>query len=177
MKRNKSLILLASLVLLVTVTVTGTLAYLVDTDGPITNTFTPSKVDNEIEEETESGTKNNVTVKNTGDVASYIRAAVVVTWVSETDSNDILPAASSDYQITYPDNTGWIKSGGYYYYTTAVAPGYSTGILFTNCKPLAEKDGYQLSVEIMAQSIQSVPTDAVKEAWDVTVADDGSISN
>ena len=37
-------------------------------------------------------------------------------------------------------------------------------------------DGYSLSVEKIADAIQSVPKDAVESSWPVTVNEDGTIS-
>ena len=48
-----------------------------------------------------------------------------------------------------------------------------TGTLISKCEAVAGKapEGYSLSVEIIADAIQSVPDKAVREAWNVTVAD------
>ena len=75
-------------------------------------------------------------------------------------------------------------SDGYYYYKSKVSADNETSILFTGCK-LADgakaPDGYYLSVEIVAQSIQADGTDAsgnhpVTLAWGATVKNDGTIS-
>ena len=82
-----------------------------------------------------------------------------------------------DYQITFAENTGWTEGAdGCWYYTRAVAPGDSTGILIDKCTQKAEKDGYKLNVEILASAVQSDPANAVIEAWHVSVAPDGTIS-
>lgn len=169
MKHNKkTILLLVSLVIVLIAMVGTTIAYLVTNTAPITNTFTPSKVTTTITEEFDKEVKNNVQVKNTGDVEAYIRAAVVVTW--QNDAGEVYPTApaeDTDYTVSYPGN-GWVKhTDGYYYYTSTVAPNASTGVLLTDCKPVEGKapDGYHLVVEILAQSIQAKPDNAVTDAW------------
>ena len=84
-KMNKRfLAVLASVVLVLTMTVGATVAYLIDQSGPVTNIFTPSEVTSEVEEEFPDpyNVKQNVKIKNTGDAPAYIRAAVVFNWKS-----------------------------------------------------------------------------------------------
>ena len=121
--------------------------------------------------------KTNVRIKNTGDVQSYIRAAVVVTWMSEdqTSVTAIKPEVGSDYEITYASNANWIKgTDGYWYYTVPVNVGEETTILIENCICNVEPpDGYYLSVEIVASSIQSAPERVVEEQWSSGISDVG----
>lgn len=167
--RKPTLLMLALAILLVAVVGT-TIAYLFTNTGSITNTFTPANVTTEITEDFNNNVKNNVQVKNTGDVEAYIRAAVVVTW--QNDAGEVYPTApveGTDYTVSYPGN-GWVKhTDGYYYYTSPVAAGASTGILLTDCKPVDGKapDDYHLVVEILASAIQSKPDNAVTDAWGI----------
>lgn len=165
--KKKTILMLAAMALLLTVTVGSTIAYLWTSTPAVTNTFTPASSGTEIEEDFNGNVKNNVKIKNTGDVKSYIRAAVVITWQNATgEVLSEVPAADKDYQITWTPE-GWTKKDNFYYYNTPVEPGDSTSVLFTACKPLkaAPKDGYTLHVEIIAQSIQAEPSYAVTEAW------------
>ena len=61
---------------------------------------------------------------------------------------------------------------GYYYYTAPVAPHASTGVLIDLCTPVAGRapEGYTLSVNVLASAIQSVPAEAVGQAWGVSIA-------
>lgn len=167
--RKPTLLMLALAILLVAVVGT-TIAYLFTNTGSITNTFTPASVTTKITEDFKNNVKDNVQVQNTGDVEAYIRAAVVVTW--QDDSGNVYPTApveGTDYTVTYPGN-GWVKhTDGYYYYTSPVAAGASTGILLTDCKPVEgmTPEDYHLVVEILASAIQSKPANAVTEAWGV----------
>lgn len=126
-------------------------------------------------------TKSNVRIKNTGNVQSYIRAAVVVTWMSEDQSivTSAKPVDDTDYVIIYADETGattnWEKGkDGYWYYKIPVDVDGVTENLIESCSlkngVTPPKDFY-LSVEIVASSIQSTPPNVVKEQWDSGVED------
>lgn len=179
---KKSLVLLTAMVVLLCAVVGGTVAYLVTATDPVTNTFTPSSLETKIEEKFTSKVKENVTIKNTGNVKAYIRAAVIVTW-QNTDGTVYgtvpKPGEGEDYSFTGPA-PGWtgLESDGYYYYTSPVEPGSETSALIQSCKPrkAAPADGYTLHVEIISEAIQAEPTTAVQEAWGVTVGSDGKIS-
>lgn len=172
-RSSKPFFLLVALAVVLCAMVGTTVAYLVTDTDPITNIFTPTKVTTEITENFDEKVKNNVKVKNTGDVDAYIRAAVVVTW--QNDAGEVYPTApveGTDYTVTWTMD-GWKKIGDYYYYKEVVKPGDSTGVLLTDCKPVEGKapDGYHLSVEILASAIQAKPDSVVLEAWKVTIAD------
>lgn len=185
-KMNKRfLAVLASVVLVLTMTVGATVAYLIDQSGPITNIFTPSEVTSEVEEEFPDpyNVKQNVKIKNTGDAPAYIRAAVVFNWKSADGKiGPGTPAEGTDYEISWntvdakASGAKWFKAGGYYYYPDPVTNGSSTGTLITkiqNAKTKTADDGtvYYLNVEILSSAIQSTPAAAVQEAWpDVVVS-------
>lgn len=178
-KRNKRLIILLSvLALTLTVVVGTTLAFLFTQTDPLENKFQPTKVTCSIEESFDGKVKKDVKITNTGTTDAYIRTSVVVTWKNSDGSIAAeKPIEGTDYEIDYAENTGWIKGAdGYWYYTNPVAPGASTGDLIKQCTQKVEKDGCRLEVEILASAIQSEPTEAVTEAWGVTVASDGTIS-
>lgn len=169
---HKSKAMLVSLLLIIGVTVGSTLAYIVTSDGPVTNTFTPSVVSTYVQENVSNGKKTDVKIENTGDTTAYIRAAVVVTW-QDADGNIYgqRPVEGTDYAITWSGtaaNGGWKKGeDGFYYYLKPVIAGDNTATLFTDCAPAAGKapEGYSLAVEIVGSGIQSVPDDVVQEEW------------
>ena len=178
-KRN--LILAASLLLLITVVVSGTVAWITSNTDNVVNEFTLTSVPNEVVEKFDGNTKTEVKIKNTSvDVPAYIRASVVINWVNPDNPSEVageVPVERTDYDITWTMKD-WVKgSDGYYYYTKSVDPGDTTDELFTDCAPVANKTpaGYALSVEILGESVQAVPAQAVKEAWGVTVNADGTI--
>lgn len=174
---TKQLSLLISLLLVLTITVGGTLAYIITKTDMVTNIFKPTEVTCEVVEpgwEDGKLTKSKVTVKNTGDVAAYIRAAIVVTW--QNDQGQVLadvPVVGDDYTITLKvgESEAWIESDGYYYHKTPVSAkqNTNTSILVEECTVTgtAPVDGYKLHVEIIADAIQAEPADAVTEAWGV----------
>lgn len=175
---KKQLILLISLMLLCTMAVGMTLAYIVTQTSPVENKFNPSHVTCQVAEQFNNNIKSDVKIQNTSDIEAYIRAAVVVTWQDEAGNiSSLKPVSDEDYSITYKESAGWINgSDGYYYYSSPVAPDGYTDVLISECKPLKDgPQGYTLHVEIIAEAIQSVPADAVEQAWNVTVTD-GSIS-
>lgn len=180
---RRPLLAAAAVVLILGAAIGGTVAYLVTGQTSITNTFTPAEVKVEIEETFDSSIKNNVTIKNTGNTSAYIRAAVVATW--QNDRNEIYataPVEGTDYTVTWT-MSNWVKyTDGFYYYTSIVSPGNSTGELLTGCGPVEGKtpDGYHLVVEVLAQAIQadneqSITTKVVGESWGVTITD-GSVT-
>lgn len=169
-RKAKPSLLLITLVVLMGVLVGSTVAYLVTNTGSIANSFVPAKITTDITEQFDGSVKNNVQVKNTGEVEAFIRAAVVITW--QNTAGEVYPTApveGTDYTVSYPGND-WVKhTDGYYYYTKIVKTNESTGILLTDCKPLkdAPAEGYTLHVEILATAIQSEPITVVTEAWGV----------
>lgn len=175
---RKEFVLVCTLLVLVIGAIGGTVAWLVASSGPVTNTFTYAKQGCEIEENFDKKTKKDVCVKNTGDTKAYIRAAVVITWTDESgNAYSELPQAGKDYVITW-GSSKWTKaSDGFYYYDSPVDAGSKTENLISKCESSGtEPDGYTLNVEILAQSIQSLPEEAVQQSWGVTVNDDGTIS-
>lgn len=171
--RKKSLVLMASILLILAISVGGTLAYLATHTGPVANTFIPTSVGTEINEKNEGNVKKDVTVKNTGSTDAYVRAAIVVTWIdSEGKVYPQAPVAGTDYTIDL--NVGddaWEKHDGYYYYKTPVAGGEKTAVLINSASLKGTApDGYYLSIEILSQAIQAVPAQAVKDAWGSDVA-------
>lgn len=165
--RKRPALLMASLVMLLTASVVGTVAFLVTSAGPVENTFTPAEVPNEVFEDINGATKNNVRIHNRGNVDAYVRAAVVFNWVDSEGHiyGGAVPKEGEDYLITWSNfESGPWKSGkdGYYYYTKVVKPDDGaadgpdeTDVLFTACSVVTQLEGYELSVEIMGQTIQA----------------------
>lgn len=167
---KRSFVLVASVLVLLLAVAGGTLAWLTANTGPVVNTFTPAHVSCDVEEEFKDGIKSDVKVKNTGDIPAYIRAYIVVTWKDAAGNvYGQKPVANTDYTMTMGSN-GWAQKDGYWYCNTAVASGANTPVLISNCEVKDNAtipDGYNLSVEIIAEAIQSVPEEAVEDAWDV----------
>ena len=175
---KKSITMLVSLILIITIGVGGTLAYLVATTGEVKNTFTPSQVNISVDETLNGNTKSDVKISNHNDsVKSYIRAAIVANWMDE-DGNvwAATPVLGIDYTMTTGGN--WtLGTDGYYYHKGAVNPDADTSVLISSASPITEApaDGYYLSIEILAQGIQADGVDSegktpVELAWGTTAA-------
>lgn len=169
---NRKNAIIAILCLCVVASTVGVVfTFLTDSTNTISNEFVPANVSCVVEEDFENGLKENVRVRNTGNVDAYIRAAVVVTFVSEEDK--VLanaPKENVDYTVTWGDSN-WIKGAdGYWYYTKVVKPESLTDSLIKSASAISAPDGYRLNMQIIASAIQSVPETAVKEAWGVTIS-------
>ena len=167
-------------VLLLALAIGGTLAWLSTKDGPITNTFTPSKVTCVVTERFDgsTGVKSNVNVKNTGTINAFIRVKLVT--YRTNDKGYHIGGTASLPKFTLGEN--WVLHDGYYYYTLPVAPGDSPKTSLTESMTLTDSytdaDGGKQAIDVMAEAIQSVPEDAVKAAWgeDFSIDADGSLS-
>ena len=165
--KKKSLLLVAGIVLMLTIAIGGTIAYIVTDTVPITNTFEPGKVPITIGENTFDGkTKSNVYVINKGNVSAYIRAKIIVTWKNAQGEVSGTPVTASDYNMVI-NNTDWTKVGDFYYYNESVEERGTTGYLIISCKKTdtaTPPEDYNLSVEIIAESIQADGMDGVSNA-------------
>lgn len=159
-------------VLLLALAIGGTLAWLSTKDGPITNTFTPSKVTCVVTERFNGVTKSNVNVTNTGDTDAYIRVKLV-TYRTNDQGKHIGGTASLP---TFTPGANWVSYDGYYYYTLPVAPGERPETNLTDSMMLIDSytdaDGGKQVIEVMAEAIQAngVADDgkkAVVKAWGV----------
>lgn len=190
---NRSFVLVVSVLVLLLGIVGASLAYLSMKTEPVKNEFTYGKVSCEVLEDFDGTVKNNVRIKNTGNIPAYIRARVVVTWKNEKGyiygTKPVLGSAADEdnknYDYSFDYNPNWIcmttDSGGwYFYFREPVEPGKETRWMINNFKKSETAnvpEGYDLSVEILADAIQSQPAKAVEEAWGVTVeSESGSIT-
>lgn len=169
-KHSRKWIVAALLCLcIVACTLGGVNAYLTSRTEPVVNEFVPAKVSCIVEETFENGVKTDVRVRNTGNIDAYIRAAVIINFVS--DDGKVLataPQEGVDYILIW-DAYGWTKgSDGYWYYKNAVAPGELTSMLIESAAAVSAPDGYRLNIQIAATAIQSAPDTAVQEAWGIT---------
>lgn len=176
---KKSVILLISVSALMLMVIGTSLSFLKTQKGPLVNEFASSYVTSEVIEKFENNIKSNVKIQNTGDIDAYIRAAVIVTWKDKSGNvYPQMPVAGTDYTIVFSDSR-WDRetTDGYYYYTEPVDSKGYTEVLIKEVKPVDSKtpEGYWLSVEILGDAIQSLPTKAVESSWGVTVTN-GQIS-
>ena len=172
-KQSLAIKLVICLILLLMISVGGTIAFVVTHTSEIRNTFTESVVKCEVDETFKDNVKSNVSIKNTGDTTAYIRAFVNVTWMNESGQVASVSPKSTDYMIEY-STSGWLKgSDGYYYYSSPVQPNDKTAVLINSCRLLetaSAPDGYYLSVEIVCSAIQSTPVSVVSDIWHVQLS-------
>ena len=173
--RGKSLTLIISLVALCAVAVGGTLAWLFDSSEKLENNFYIPDAEIDIEEKFVGNEKTNVGVTNTGKTEVYVRVMLVETWRNEDNQVVAKPEGAV---VSYEwGSSDWVKgSDGYYYYTKPLDVGATTPNLIDIATCTVPKGAALLDLEVVAQGIQSMPEDAVEEAWGVTVNADGSLS-
>ncbi|MBQ9848743.1 MAG: hypothetical protein IJO64_06775 [Clostridia bacterium] len=158
---RKSTALLVSLILILCISVGGTVAFLIDTDGTLKNIFNPTQVETEVLKNGE-----NTTVKNIGSTSAWIRAAVVVTWQDENGNvYSQAPILGSDYTIAY--DAGWlIGDDCFCYWSSPVAENAVTGNITVSLTNNAQAPaGYFLCAEIVGSGIQSKPARVFNENW------------
>jgi len=168
---NKIQLLIFSLLVITTVTVGGTVAYLTTKTESVVNTFKPSQVSCSVDEVFKNNVKKKVNVTNESDIDAYIRVKLVTYRVNEA-GNHIGGEATVP---PFTPGTNWKLHGGYYYYTLPVAPGEKPDfdLIDENGIELRgsydDADGGKQVIEVMAEAIQSEPAKAVGEAWGVTI--------
>lgn len=159
--RKRALGIVVALVLLLCVSVGGTLAYLVATDGPITNIFSPATTAIRVDETCTDNVETSIVVTNTGNTAVYIRVALT-SGTKNAEGNLVVDSYENLNNLTL--GSGWVKhTDGYYYCTSPVAAYGASGNLLENSITLAEGQ----TITILAQCIQSEPSNAAVEAWGV----------
>lgn len=179
---------LVSMALILTGTLGGTLAYLMTSDTPVKNAFTPSQVTSLVVEDPFNGqTKSNVRIQNTGDISAFVRADILVTWMHRAEDGTITvlhekPVLGTDYTMTL--GSGWVEKDGYFYWPAEVTAAGMTENLITSATMKNKKkvDGkeYTISIEIVSSAIQAQGTDTkgnkpVELAWGVDIAN-GAVS-
>ena len=171
-RSKKTGTLLFSLVLLLTMMVGGTLAYLTIQTNPVVNQFTPSHVSCTVTESFNGTIKSNVNVTNTSDIPAYIRVKLVSYRVND-DGKHIGGTAEIP---GFDPGEHWVKYGDYYYYTLPVDPNKQPASPLIDSITLTgsytDADGGKQVIEVMAEAIQSVPAEAIGKSWGVTISQD-----
>ncbi len=187
---RKSLLLLISTALLLTVTVSGTVAFLVAGTEPLVNTFTPGVMDTKIEEVVVENRKQSITIHlhNNSTVDAYVRVALVGNWV-DSDGKVVAPWDPNDEGVGFKLNTtAWVqgKDGYYYHKARLVAPNGSTADLLASGSAIVVDKAHMLTgatelrLSVIHQSIQADGvtadgTPAVVAAWGVELDSNGNI--
>ena len=175
-RMNRTAVLLIAVILLISTAVGSTVAFLATKTEPVENSFEYANVSCEVMQDRDTD-GSIVQVKNTGTISAYIRAAVVANWI-DVDGN-IAASVPEGYSYELTCSSGsWVQGkDGFFYYLLPVAPGALTEGSLLTCTVACPKDPeYTLSVEVLAEAIQSTPASAVNEAWKVAVDGDGKLS-
>lgn len=166
----KSALLLTAVAVMLLVAVGGTVAYLTDRTESVTNTFTPTKVHTEIDEEFDGDTKSEIIITNAADsVKVYIRVALAGNWVNA--AGDIVEPWTPRFTL----GSDWVAYDGFYYYTLPVEPGKPTSDLLGSDIKASTTDGKTLEVTVIQQAIQAEPDNVVKDTWKVVISQ-GSVT-
>lgn len=177
-RKRRMVTVVLSLVLLLALSIGGTVAWLNARTPEVTNTFTPAHVTCEVEEKFDktTGVKTNVNVTNTSDIDAYIRVKLVT--YRTNDAGQHIGGTAELPQFTLGEN--WVEKDGYYYYTLPVAPGEQPAANLADSMTLTasyeDADGGKQAIDVMAEAIQSVPEKAVADAWGVKIAP-GSVTD
>lgn len=189
--RKRGIFVICAVLILCTIAA-GSIAWLSSVTGSVTNKFDPAEVTIIVTEEPfDHEVKQNVSVENTGNVHAYIRVALVPAWVDENGNVVAQEASLDDCTITWGENgtaslegnPDWFKgSDGYYYCRKPIpprseTPNNFTPILIKKCEVNDSAYGHQYDFElrVMASAVQAIPTDAVEEAWGVSVDANGDL--
>lgn len=172
--KRKWLGTLVALALVLCIAGGATLAFLMVTTPSMTNVFQYGHVTCAVQEEFDGTTKSDVSIKNTGNTQSYIRVKLVFTWKDAEGNVSAQPVTNQDYKMDL-NKVDWFEKDGYYYAKAPVAPDHNTPDLIHSCTEIVANapEGDTLSLEILADAIQSTPTRAVEQAWGVVVDTDG----
>lgn len=155
--KHKSVIIVLSIILVVCIGAGATLAFFANSTGPVINTFQSGTVGAEIDEDISGNTKNSITVKNTGSVPIYVRVRLVSYF--EDGSDNVLPQDSPSVSFTPGEN--WEYNNGYYYYKLPVGAGDDTANLLAENLTMISGQ----VIEVLADTVQATPIDAIKEVW------------
>lgn len=150
---------------------TTVLAYYFSVDKSITTTFELSEIQSNITEDFDKNTKSDVIINNSSEVPIYIRVSLIANW--STDDGQIYgkaPVEGIDYVLDIDDST-WVYKDGFYYYKEPVAYNESTSVLVNSCEPIKDNqpDGYHFRLDVISDTIQAEPTNAIIDSWGVTL--------
>ena len=173
---KKQWVLILSLTAVLLVAAGSVFGYIMAQTPEVKNTFDPVVVTCAVEEQFDGVVKQDVCIRNTGDVDAYIRAMVLINW-ADPDGKVLAadPVEGIDYVVQWGD-ARWVKGNdGFWYYTEKVVSQEATADLIETLTVNESVEGYQLMVQILATAIQAEPITVVENTWGVTV-DQNSIT-
>lgn len=171
MKNKKNYILMFLAFILVSSSLIITISYLKNENSEL-NKFELGKINPTVIEKFDENNniKSDVSIRNDGNVDSYIRVALVFSYIDKTGVTLIeQPLENIDYKISILLEDWILGSDGYYYYKYKVKPNEQTSILVEECTTLVQYESKKFNLNIVTSAIQADPVRAVEEAWGVTI--------
>ncbi len=176
---SKKNIFLVSLILVLTVGLGITFAWLTGSDDETDYLFAGVEATCQT-----VNSYNNIAVQNTCDISEHIRVKMITNYRKQLENNTYgnlfytEPVHGTDYTITF-NETDWVRGDdGYYYYRYPVAPNATTAQLVTSFNVLTNPpEGYELRVEYLCEAIQVIPNGRpATEAWGAMVDGNNNIT-
>lgn len=127
-----------------------------------TYTLTEYELGISVSDKVENGTKSDVIIENTANLAEYVRAMVVANWVND-EGNVVAPCALEFRALA----SGWVKaSDGFYYNVNALEKGAKfENPFFDEYTPAGAPAGAHLVMDIAVQAIDAAAGSDYKAAW------------
>lgn len=189
MKKPKIPILYIVLIIsaiVIFVSVSAVMAYMLRESSDITNVFVPANVDCEVIEIFEDNKKTSIKVENKSNIKTYIRLRVVAYW---QDSKGNVVARTSP-EIKFGSNWQYDTENWFYdsiektfYHKSPVLAGDLTSELLKNSIVLnavtEDVNGVEFTyhpvITFIAEAVQAEPNGAVTYAWGVDVDSNGKL--
>lgn len=170
--KKRSLLAIIAIVLVALVTVGGAAAYFILQSQPVTNTFQGGTTGCRITETVTGNEKKSILLTNDGSFPVYVRVRLVTYWQTPAGT----PAAKAAPALQLTTAAGWVRYGDCYYYETPVQGGASVELLAEDLPMTTDADGNKQVIEVLAETVQSSPSDAVADSWGRTVNASGRIT-
>ncbi len=153
---TKKKILFISLMLVATLGIGVTTAYMWNKDDTKAINFGKAYVDCEVVD-----SSGAYFVKNTGNVDCYVRATFTVNFVDEAGNlHYTKPVAGTHYTLTNSTSDFWIKGAdGYWYYKDPLSPEEKTlrGVVSVVPTTTNVPQGYSVKATVTAEAVQALP--------------------
>ena len=168
----KGMALLLGIILLLSTGSGLTAAWLSADADPLLNLFAKSNAPPEVVEEFDGETKENVRIKNTGNIDAFIRVILTAVWLDDQGNISAEPVPA----LSFTSHSNWFEKDGVYYHKERVAPGaLTTNLIDTFVMPV--KEGLRFELQVITSAIQADPDEAVEHAWPVTVDGSGRLQD
>lgn len=167
-KLIKSVVMLASSTLIISITVGGTLSYIVASDGPVSKVFAPSEIETVIDYSL-SESDGSYFLTSSSNVDIFARISFDAAWIT-ADGNVYAEQSvtPNDYAVVV-DPDCWTQAGDYYYCTIAIKPGESTSDI-SIVQYADSPEGCVLNIEVTAEVIQAADDSITNSEWEYNPA-------